>query len=118
MRILLGYGQNMTDTIPDPRPMMARLWRLSGADAPTVLAGAGVVEVVDPARYHRLRRILSGVLVGDAEEVGIVLRGLAAVDPTGMQASSPRRGEYVLAYLRWKNADELGLLARRHGVKL
>lgn len=118
MRILLGYGQNMTDTIPDPRPMMATLWRLSGADAPTVLAGAGVVEVVDPARYHRLRRILSGVMPGHPGEVGTILRGLAAVDPDGMHPGSPRLVEYVLAYLRWEKADELGLLAQQHGIKL
>jgi hypothetical protein len=104
------YGQDMTTEPTDPRPIMRRLWQMSGLDAPTVLARAGVTEDDDPSRYSRLRRVLSGILYGSAQEVGALLSAL------GLHPGSPIRGEYVRVYLRWANAHALGILARDHGV--
>jgi hypothetical protein len=106
------YGQDMTTEPTDPRPIMRRLWQMSGIDAPTVLARAGVTEDDDPSRYSRLRRVLSGYLHGTAQEVGALLSAL------GLHPGSPIRGEYVRVYLRWANAHALGILARDHGVIL
>ena len=100
----------MTTEPTDPRPIMRRLWQMSGLDAPTVLARAGVTEDDDPIRYSRLRRVLSGYLHGSAQEVGELLTAL------GLHPGSPIRVEYVRVYLRWANADALGILARDHGV--
>jgi hypothetical protein len=70
------YGQDMTTEPTDPRPIMRRLWQMSGLDAPTVLGRAGVTEDDDPIRYSRLRRVLSGYLHGTAQEVGALLSAL------------------------------------------
>jgi len=99
-------------TDPDPRVLMARLWEMAGRNCPAILASIGVTEDNDPIRYSRLRRILSGILYGNAQDVRLLL------DAMGLHPGSLIRVEYVRAYLRWSNAEELGILARQHGVIL
>ena len=101
-----------THTDPDPRVLMARLWELAGRNCPAILASIGVTEDNDPIRYSRLRRILSGILYGDAQEVRLLL------DAMGYGPGDPVCDAYVLAYLRWSNAEELAVLAKKHGVIL
>ena len=95
---------------------MRRLWQMSGIDAPTVLARAGVTEDDDPIRYSRLRRVLSGYLHGTAQEVGALLTALAALDDGPLRHQC--RVEYVRVYCEWKEAEKLAALARDHGVIL